>query len=212
MAVMLFVLSDVARRRGKKIEPEIEARMGGRPSITMLRHDSGQMDPKTRDRYVMFLAGKLNEKAPTKGQQRANPEAADAFYVCCGAWLREHTRDTKKFHILFGENITYGFRHNLLGMKPIALVLNILTVIACVGIIAATEWPLTLTSLSGSKLLPVLVIALFHAVYLIFVVTEASVVEASKQYSRQLFLSCEPLMQSAPVPKPRQSRPKVEKK
>ena len=103
-------------------------------------------------------------------------------------------RDTKKFHILFGENITYGFRRNLLGMKPIALVLNILTVIACAGISTATEWPVTLASLSRSKLLPVFVIVLLHAAYLMFAVTESGVIEASKQYSRQLFLSCESLM------------------
>lgn len=42
-----------------------------------------------------FLAGKLNEAAPTAEQQLADPACADAFYARAGNWLRENTRNKK---------------------------------------------------------------------------------------------------------------------
>lgn len=35
--------------------------------------------------------------------------------------LRERTRDTGRFRLVFAENMEYGFRRNALGLRPIAL-------------------------------------------------------------------------------------------
>ncbi len=129
LVALLFALADIARRRGKKIQPQLFAELGGMPSTTMLRHSDPTSDAASKARYVAFLAGKINETAPTEAREKADPAAADAFYTRCGDWLRENTRNTKKFNILFNENVTYGFRRNLLGMKWSALALNLLIVI-----------------------------------------------------------------------------------
>jgi hypothetical protein len=47
---MVFV--DVARRRGKQIEPNLVQLMGGLPSITMLRHRDPILDAPTKERMV----------------------------------------------------------------------------------------------------------------------------------------------------------------
>ena len=78
-----------------------------------------------------FLAGKLVRSAPTAAEEEKDQTAADAFYEQAGTWLRENTRDTKKFSILFGENVTYGYRRNLLGLKWIALGLNLAVAVVC---------------------------------------------------------------------------------
>ena len=39
--------------------------------------------------------------------------------------VREETRDHTAYPLLFSENITYGFRRNLAGLKPTALVCNL---------------------------------------------------------------------------------------
>jgi hypothetical protein len=208
LLVMLFVFADVARRNGREVEASMEARLGGRPSVIMLRHRSHKLHPETRERYVGFLASKLNEKAPSRAEEESNPTAADAFYERCGVWLREHTRDIKKFHILFSENMTYGFRRNLLGLKKIALFLNILVFLICVGL-AVYYWPVIPGSEPFGRLLPVLLIAVAHAAFVILYVNEQGVQDASEQYARQLILSCESLMSaSAAKPPIRRTRTK----
>ncbi len=142
---------------------------------------------RVRDHH--FLGDKIGTKPPTQTSEQKDPAGADAFYVRCGNWLRENTRDTKKFKILFDENITYGFRRNLLGLKWPALFLNILIVVVC----AALLWnrgPLDLEHSFTHKILSVFVIAFLHALYLALFVTETGVFEAGRQYGRQLLLSC----------------------
>lgn len=208
IAVLLFVLADVARRRGRAIEPMIEDKLGGRPSA--LRHRDQTLDTHSKQRYLAFLAEKLGTTAPAAEDEAKDPKAAEEFYNRASAWLREHTRDTKKFHILFEENITYGFRRNLYGLKWVGLFLNVTVVLASLGFLYASyvnnwQWD------AWTRLIPVLVIAVLHAVYLLLVVDEKGVVEASKGYARQLALSCEILMSSPSAPKAKRPSPKRKK-
>jgi hypothetical protein len=189
VAILLFALSDFARRHGKRIEPKLYARSGGKPTVTMLRHRDRVLDEITKLRIVSFLAGKLGERPPSADEELAHPEKADAFYERCGTWLRENTRDQKRFAILFNDNVTYGYRRNLLGLKSIALTLNAL-VLTTVGTVLWLRWEDGFTEDLNNKILGVAAIAGLHSVYLLLGVTEASVAEASKTYARQLFLSC----------------------
>lgn len=189
LAVLLFILSDVARRRGKAIEPRLIVKAGGLPSITILRHRDNTFDEVFKARVTRFLGDKIGERAPSVADERRDPGGADEFYRRCGNWLREHTRDKKVFGILFEENIAYGFRRNLLGLKAVGFLLNAVIVAGCIGAI----WPLQMPASLVQQLLPVFVIAALHAVYLAFAVSERSVQEASRQYARQLILSCEAL-------------------
>jgi len=68
----------------------------------MFRRNDSTIDEELEERYRQFLANKLGVTAPTAAQEQADQGAADAFYEQCGVWLRQHTRDTKKFHLLFG--------------------------------------------------------------------------------------------------------------
>lgn len=183
LTVLLMVFADVARRRGKAIEPRLIERMGGLPSITMLRHCDTTFEAATKARMHAFLAEKLAEPAPTAEQEAAVPETADDFYRRAGNWLRENTRSKKKFDILFNENITYGYRRNLFALKWPALILNVLIVISSVTYLWLQAGPL--------DLLPVFVIAFLHAAYLAIFSTRSAVEEASRIYARQLLLSTE---------------------
>lgn len=189
LSVLLFALSDLARRQGRRIEPRLIQDMGGSPSTTLLRFRDPSLDQGTKERTHAFLAAKLDAPVPTAEAETANPDVADVFYSREAAWLREHTRDKTTFRLLLEENTTYGFRRNLLGLKVPGLVLNGLVVLACLWFI----WPPELSSSSTQKFLPVLVIAALHAVYLAAFVTRQSVYEASRTYARQLILSAETL-------------------
>src|SRR6266540_2761724 len=192
LGVLLFVLSDVARRRGRATEPALVERMGGLPSIVMLRHRDTTFDEPSKVRALRFLAGKIGGKPPSLADEQKDPTAADDFYARCGNWLREHTRDTKKFKILFDENITYGFRRNLFGLKWPALILNAAIVVLCL-VLLWYRLPFDMKRALTPELLSVLVIAFLHAAYLTLFVTESGVSEAARQYARQLILSCETL-------------------
>jgi hypothetical protein len=200
LGVLLFVLSDVARRRGRAIEPGLIERMGGLPSIVILRHQDPTFDEPFKVRALKFLASKIGGKPPTAAEEQKDPDGADNFYARCGNWLREHTRDTKKFKILFEENITYGFRRNLYGLKWPALILNAAIVALCL-VLLSYRLPFDLNRPLTAELLSVLVIAFLHAAYLTLFVTETGVKEASRQYARQLILSCEVLQTSASAAK-----------
>jgi hypothetical protein len=190
LTVLLFALSDFARGRGKRIEPAIFQSLGGKPSVTMMRFTDETFDPGSKARYLGFLAGKISGTAPTEEDERRDPAAADAFYERCGTWLRENTRDAKRFSILFNENVSYGYRRNLFALKWPALALNLAVVLLCVWAMLGGGPFAALGSLK-SRILVVFVVAAIHALYIGLVVNRCAVAEAARTYARQLILSCE---------------------
>lgn len=208
--VLLFAIADLARARGRTIEPGLYEQQGGKPSVVMFRRNDSTIDDALKERYRHFLGGKLGVTAPTAAQEQADPAAADAFYEQCGVWLREHTRDTKKFHLLFGENVTYGFRRNLLGVRWLAIALNLIVVAICVVLLWRSGW--NWAAPLSQRTIVVLLIAVVHAIYVIAVVRRASVNDASRAYGREMILSCEAFLQnpvatkSKPPKKPAKKR------
>jgi hypothetical protein len=167
--------------------------MGGKPSVTMMRRiGDNTIDAHTKEKYRAFLAGKVKRSAPTAGQEAANQADADSFYEECGIWMRDKTRDAKKFPILFNELVTYGFRRNQLGLKWVALVLNLIVVVISCGLL----WHRGTWNMSNeltTRISVVLIVAAIHALYFAFVVTKGGVKQAARKYARELILSCETL-------------------
>ena len=200
IGVLFVAAADLARRMGKRFERELFAATGGKPVMTMLRHSDPALDKKTKERYRAYLAARLGEKAPTAQSEARDPKTADAFYGRCGAWLRERTRDKGKYKILFEENVTYGFRRNLYGLRTPGLVLNALVVVVCLYLLSPYgSW---VSETTRPEIFAVLAIAVLHAGYFLLFVTRRSVEEASDQYARQLVLSCEGVMQETEKKKP----------
>lgn len=184
--VLLWAIADFSRARGRAIESKLYAEHGGMPSITMFRRNDSTIDAGSKDRYRALLAEKIGVAAPSAADEAADQATADAFYGQCGNWLRHNTRDTKKFSILFGENITYGFRRNLLGVKALALWLNLIVVAICLFILWRGSWDFE-TPL-GNKTTVVLVVAAAHAAYMLLAVNRSAVWDASRAYGRELIL------------------------
>lgn len=193
VAALTYAFSDVARRLGKRVEPKLHEDAGGLSSIVMMRYRDSTFDSDAKARYLSFLAKNLGKKAPTRDSELANPEEADKFYKSCGDWIRENTRDTEKFRILFAENITYGFRRNLYGLKIFGISINILVTILVSLHIYFGEFRIIGINM-GNGAYYVLMVSIVHAFYLIFFARKSYVLEASRQYARQLILSCEILM------------------
>lgn len=200
LAALLYAFADVARRRGKRIETLLYQRIGGKPSTAMLRHRDATLPDDIKNRWLEFLASKIKRKQPTAAAEQAGPTDADAFYELCGHWLRENTRDLKKFKLIFEENVTYGFRRNLLGLKWPGLGLNAIVVLVCL----AALWfriPISVDDDVAVRLLGVLVVAVLHATFFLLAVNQQNVIEGANQYARQLLLACESLQTGAPLKK-----------
>ena len=193
VAVLFIGASDLARRRGKRIERRILRANAGQPMATTLRHRDPTIDPMLKRRYLDWLGEQLKEAPPTHNEELENKAAADAFYSRCTVILRDRTRDANRFKLVFEENVTYGFRRNLLGLKQPTLVLDFI-----IGLVSSYMlWQGN--DLAGDAIKPVAVsvvigITTLHATYFIWMVTKASVLEAADQYGRQLVLSAETLI------------------
>jgi hypothetical protein len=199
LLIVLYMFSDFARSQGRKIEPRIYELQGGKPSVTMMRRADTTLDSDSKDRYRAFLASKLARAAPTAAEEARNQSGADAFYEQAGTWLRENTRDTKKFSILCNENITYGYRRNLFGLKWIALGLNLAVVAICAGLLWHNA-PVNIDDAFTGRVLVVLVVAAIHAVYIMTVINRRNVIAAARTYARQLILSTETFLASGRKP------------
>lgn len=197
--VILFVAADIARSAGKRIEPTLYEKWGGMPTTRSLRHRDATIDTDAKAAYLRFLSVQIGVNVPTASDEALDPAKSDAFYARCVGWLREATRDSKKFSILFGENVAYGYRRNLFALKPLALIVD--TLIFAAALTAFIYWQPDLHSELALKLFILFGISALHILIIAITATEASVKEASETYSRQLFLCCEIL--NGPAAKPR---------
>lgn len=127
-----FLLTQLARDAGKKHEASLFTKWGGLPSIAIFRHRDARLDAVTKARYHRKLAGLVKDtKAPTLQQEQEDPGAADAVYAAWSNYLRVNTRDTTKFALLFQENVVYGYRRNVWGLRAFGIMLSLLSLGSC---------------------------------------------------------------------------------
>jgi len=127
-----FLLSQLGRDEGRKKQQALWDAWGGAPATQLLRHRNNDLDEYTRNRYHKKLCKVIPDiDMPDEDQEKADAAAADVVYGACTSYLLRQTRDTEKFNLLFKENVNYGFRRNLWGMRSAGIV------IATCGLIAA---------------------------------------------------------------------------
>jgi hypothetical protein len=129
-----LLLAQIGRDAGKRKEARLFELWGGKPTTRMLRHAGGANPVTLARRHEKLKSLMQDVKLPTPEEEAADPHAADEVYEACTTFLREKTRDRKKFDLVFEENCNYGFRRNLWGMKPLGLVIALLALAAIVGI------------------------------------------------------------------------------
>lgn len=200
--VLLYAFADLARRSGYGVE----RRLGTRSTPELWHRSNMELPNSTKDLYRPFVAAALKRPAPTEAEELQQPQVANDFYRGVSAWLRDETRDVKKFHLLFSELITYGFRRNLRGLKPIAVVMNIVVAAVCGAILYYMPAYFTTVPNIQEKLYVVLLVVVLHTLYLLLAVDDKGVREASIAYGKQQILSCGALMKSLNVPRNRSQK------
>lgn len=140
----LTLLSNLARWRGKIKERTLIEEWGAWPSTSLLRHRDVTIDSFTKARYHRELENICEGlKMPTEEEEKVNPSEADARYRSATRRLIERRRE-KTYQLLHQENAQYGFRRNLLGLKPSALaLLSLLTLFAGATLSYGAHMPLS---------------------------------------------------------------------
>lgn len=164
--VLSFLLAHIGRDMGKKKEKRLFKHWGGKPTCLVLRHSDDYLNPHLKRDYHSKLQQIFsNIVFPTADEEILDLDAADAIYDRCCLHVISKTRDTDKYHLLFSENINYGFRRNLWGMKYVALLIAFLCVIFHLLIISSffTFWDNI--NIVDYILLAVLLVSIFYWVF-----------------------------------------------
>jgi hypothetical protein len=127
-ACILYFLTSLARSLGKRAEIRLLKRWQGWPTTILLRHRDSVLDKITKDRYHRALEKVSGLVLPTIAQEQQDPRGADDLYRSAAKKLIEQRRGPE-FALLHGENASYGFRRNLYGLKPVALVETVIIIL-----------------------------------------------------------------------------------
>lgn len=168
LGVLSFLLSQLGRDMGKNKEIKIYKIWGGKPSIQILRHTNTYLDSITKDRYHKILTNLIDGlKLPNAEEEVDNPTKADEIYESCSKYLISKTRDTKKFNLLFKELINYGFRRNLWGMKPVALVIVFISLLIHILLVTSLLTEFSKVQPKDIGFLIVLIVILFFWLFIV---------------------------------------------
>lgn len=133
--VLAAFLGQIARDQGKRCEPELFRKWGGKPSVRALSYEGKFFDAKTLRRIHRSLHDIDNELTFPKSaeEESAERESAFASYESASELLLSCTRDRERFRLVFSENVNYGYRRNLWAMKGPGTLLAVLGAEASLG-------------------------------------------------------------------------------
>jgi hypothetical protein len=192
VACLLYFFASLARSRGKILEETLIRKWGAWPTTLFLRHRDEHFDKMTKGRYHATLAKLCKLAFPSAADEQRDPRGADDVYRSATKKLIEARRGPQ-FKMLHDENTSYGFRRNLLGLKPISLVIGALAAFAT-GMSWWLSMPTPMTvvaAFAAFKSAPLLgllfVIDVGYLLLIAIVVRESFVFQAAKEYTDALF-------------------------
>lgn len=129
MAVFSSVAGQLGRDRGKRLEPGLWREWGGSPSLQALRYEGADRPERVTSLHE-HVARVTGHTLPSRSEERSDPKRADDRYQDAIGDLIALTRDRQRFDLLFAENVNYGMRRNLLGLRPFGIAAAVATLIA----------------------------------------------------------------------------------
>lgn len=194
--VVAFAASQMSSK-GNKLQEKLFKAWGGAPTTIVLRHSDDTLERPTKKRYMQRLADLIKDfTLVTEEEEKTDPKAADDVYRSAANFLREQTRDTKKYAMIFDENVEYGFARNLTACKSTGILLALSCVALCLVTLYHTIG-LPLQELSFEALAKHLILLAATGVELvillcwIFLVNHDWVRVRGFAYAQRLFASCE---------------------
>ena len=131
------LLAQIARDRGSNKQPALWDKWGGAPTTRLLRFRDSP-NKVTLGHWRAKLEQLTGNRLPTEEEEVEDPIVADQHYESAIYVLRNATYNATKFPLVFAENVNYGFRRNLWGMKPYGIVISILAMTCSWGFSLST--------------------------------------------------------------------------
>lgn len=132
---LAFLAGQLGADFGKRLERRLWRRWGGAPTTRFLRHSNNEFNRVTRGRVHEKLRA-LGLDVPSANEEERDEQAADVRYESCTEELIRRTRDSAQFPLVFKGLTDYGFRRNLLGLKPLGLSIASVALLGC----ASSAW------------------------------------------------------------------------
>lgn len=119
-----YFTAQLGRDAGKAKEEKLWLDWGGAPSTQLFRWLDTRIDQYSKSR----IHSKMEQICPVghaidQNYEVSNCDKADEVYKFWTRYVIGKTRDVNKYPLIFKENIAYGFRRNLWGLKPYAILL-----------------------------------------------------------------------------------------
>lgn len=189
----LYILSNIARSHGKILEKQLLESWEAWPTTIMLRHRDNTIDSVTKARYHAALSTICDGmQLPTRLEEQQSLENADDHYHSAIKRLIER-RLGPQYEILNHENASYGFRRNLLGLKPYALVISFMaaafTTFVWWAVTMPEEFsiPSAIASFKNDPTFLILIILdILYFLLFVFKIREKFVFQAAREYSHAL--------------------------
>jgi hypothetical protein len=191
VGALTYLFSQLGRDQGKKKEPALWKTWGGSPSVQILRLRDQHLNKHTKQRYHQKLQSLFPvDEIPNIDMETNDSIGADEVYKAWSQYLISQTRDGKKFSLLLKDNISYGFRRNLWGLKLHGIILTSSLIIGnyLFEVIKNKSWnPFDFTNVFQYSSFVLVAILLFW----LFVVTKQWIKIVAFSYAERLLESVE---------------------
>jgi hypothetical protein len=182
LAVIAAVAGQLGRDKGKHLEPALWASWGGPPTLRRLRFRDAS-DAGRTERLHARVESITGDTLPTVAEESTDRRGADARYEEAAARIRALTRDKDRFPLLFAENVNYGMRRNLLGLRREGIAFAVLTILVGGSLLAFAHGTL---SERAARFGPGIGAALIAIVFWVVVVRPVWVKLTAEAYADQV--------------------------
>ena len=118
------LIGQLGRDSGLKRQEELLKQWGGKPTTLLFRFTNSKLDRHMLEEIHSNMKFLLPDTPNiTNADERQDQSKTDSIYERWTNYLREATRD---YHLVQQENINYGFRRNLFGLRVIGIGMAIL--------------------------------------------------------------------------------------
>ena len=187
------LLTHLGRDRGKAIESQLFKVWNGKPSVAMLRYRDGRLAGPDRRRYRTYLERRVpGLKLASQKKEQQCPEQSDDGYQGATSWLLARTRDRSRFRLVFRENMNYGFRRNVLALKPWALGLDAIAA-ATIVFVSIGPWSESAVVALPETAIVCAALTTAHILFFLAVARRCWVYTAAEAFARQLVAATDQL-------------------
>jgi hypothetical protein len=175
---VVFALSDWVRGKGQAIEGRLVRDWNGMPTARLLRLEgtSNVQITKRRRQNVQDVIGR---SLPSRRQERDDPEMALQKFDAAIKEIIPLVRGRDKDRLLHEENVRYGFRRNLLAVRPFVIGISI--------VVSVGDLVLVMIGIGSPVVLVALAFSLCEAVAAAVIVRPGWVEQAATTYSERFY-------------------------